>query len=140
MRQCSILDKVLGTNGDYYVFETSIKEHEPGTPAGDTRGRDPARTRRRGSRYTARVLTSAAGCPPSDVTPKAVVAARKIKKYFTGDLDAPVWSYPPFPGNEAMYLRAQIRPNRLRHGGLPRGYLGASGGRRRAQEARDTGQ
>ncbi|XP_076987508.1 radial spoke head protein 6 homolog A isoform X3 [Tamandua tetradactyla] len=37
-----------------------------------------------------------------------VVQARKIKKFFTGYLDAPVLSYPPFPGNEANYLRAQI--------------------------------
>ena len=30
--------KVLGTNGDYYVFETSIKERRARGPAGDTRG------------------------------------------------------------------------------------------------------
>ncbi|XP_065261546.1 radial spoke head protein 6 homolog A-like [Emys orbicularis] len=44
--------------------------------------------------------------PP--VTPVQIVAARKIKKFFTGRLDAPIVSYPPFPGNEANYLRAQI--------------------------------
>jgi len=42
------------------------------------------------------------------VTPAQIVAARKIKKFFTGRLDAPVISYPPFIGNEANYLRAQI--------------------------------
>ncbi|KAF6288991.1 radial spoke head 6-like protein A [Rhinolophus ferrumequinum] len=42
------------------------------------------------------------------VTPIQIVQARKIKKFFTGHLDAPVISYPPFPGNEANYLRAQI--------------------------------
>ncbi|XP_040832434.1 radial spoke head protein 6 homolog A [Ochotona curzoniae] len=42
------------------------------------------------------------------VTPAQIVQARKIKKFFTGRLDAPVLSYPPFPGNEANYLRAQI--------------------------------
>lgn len=42
------------------------------------------------------------------VTPIQIVQARKIKKFFTGFLDAPVISYPPFPGNEANYLRAQI--------------------------------
>ncbi|XP_012888238.1 PREDICTED: radial spoke head protein 4 homolog A [Dipodomys ordii] len=42
------------------------------------------------------------------VTPAQIVTARKIKKYFTGRLDAPVISYPPFPGNESNYLRAQI--------------------------------
>lgn len=44
--------------------------------------------------------------PP--VTPAQVSCSRKIKKFFTGHLDAAVVSYPPFPGNEANYLRAQI--------------------------------
>ncbi|KAJ7408919.1 Radial spoke head protein 4 A [Willisornis vidua] len=44
--------------------------------------------------------------PP--VTPAQIVCARKIKKFFTGRLQAPVVSFPPFPGNEANYLRAQI--------------------------------
>ncbi|XP_059807366.1 radial spoke head protein 4 homolog A isoform X1 [Hypanus sabinus] len=44
--------------------------------------------------------------PP--VTPAQITVARKIKKFFTGSLDAPVISYPPFPGNEINYLRAQI--------------------------------
>nr|XP_010347609.1 radial spoke head protein 4 homolog A isoform X2 [Saimiri boliviensis boliviensis] len=44
--------------------------------------------------------------PP--VTPEQIVIARKIKKFFTGRLDAPIISYPPFPGNESNYLRAQI--------------------------------
>lgn len=42
------------------------------------------------------------------VTPAQIVTARKIKKFFTGRLDAAVVSYPPFPGNESNYLRAQI--------------------------------
>lgn len=44
--------------------------------------------------------------PP--VTPAQIVASRKIKKIFTGNLEANVVSYPPFPGNESNYLRAQI--------------------------------
>ena len=31
-----------------------------------------------------------------------------MKKFLTGRLDSPIVSYPPFPGNEANYLRAQI--------------------------------
>lgn len=42
------------------------------------------------------------------VTPSQIVQARRTRKFFTGRLDAPVVSYPPFPGNEANYLRAQI--------------------------------
>jgi radial spoke head protein 4A len=40
--------------------------------------------------------------------PECVMAARKIKKMLTGDLEAQVQSYPPFPGVEKDYLRAQI--------------------------------
>ncbi|KAJ7996697.1 hypothetical protein DPEC_G00239710 [Dallia pectoralis] len=42
------------------------------------------------------------------VTPIQITVARQIRKFFTGRLDAPIVSYPPFPGNEANYLRAQI--------------------------------
>ncbi|XP_073931951.1 radial spoke head protein 4 homolog A isoform X2 [Castor canadensis] len=42
------------------------------------------------------------------VIPAQIVIARKIRKFFTGRLDAPIISYPPFPGNESNYLRAQI--------------------------------
>lgn len=37
-----------------------------------------------------------------------VLAARDIKSYFTGNLDANVRTHPPFPGKERDYLRAQI--------------------------------
>ncbi|KAM8953649.1 radial spoke head protein 6 homolog A [Pelodytes ibericus] len=44
--------------------------------------------------------------PP--VTPAQITIARKIKRLFTGKLDAPVITYPPFLGTEANLLRAQI--------------------------------
>jgi len=44
--------------------------------------------------------------PP--VTPAQIETSRKIKKMFTGNLEAAVVAYPPFVGNEANYLRAQI--------------------------------
>lgn len=50
--------------------------------------------------------------PP--VTPAQIQSARRIRKFFTGHLDAPVNGWPAFPGNEANYLRAQIA--RISHG------------------------
>jgi len=44
--------------------------------------------------------------PP--LRPDHIMATRKIKKLFTGVLDAPVNAFPPFPGCEAEYLAAQI--------------------------------
>ncbi|KAL9654744.1 hypothetical protein ABK040_008541 [Willaertia magna] len=43
-----------------------------------------------------------------DVTNEQINAARKIHKLFTGNLDHSMNTYPPFPGNESNYLRAQI--------------------------------
>ena len=43
-----------------------------------------------------------------NVTMAQVVKARQLKRFFTGDLDAAVCSYPSFPGTESNLLRAQI--------------------------------
>ena len=42
------------------------------------------------------------------VTPAQVAIARDVKKMLTGNLKAPVTTFPPFPGSEMNYLRAQI--------------------------------
>lgn len=44
--------------------------------------------------------------PP--VTPAQVAAARSLRRLLTGDLGAAVGGHPPFPGNEAAYLRARV--------------------------------
>ena len=43
-----------------------------------------------------------------DAQSKDIVAARNIRKMLTGNLDAPVNSYPFFAGKERALLRAQI--------------------------------
>ncbi|XP_046996788.1 radial spoke head protein 4 homolog A [Schistocerca americana] len=43
-----------------------------------------------------------------NVTPQQITAARQIRRYFTGNLDTEIFTYPPFPGKEINYLRAQI--------------------------------
>ena len=40
--------------------------------------------------------------------PAQIVAARAVRRLLTGRLDAPIITFPPFPGNESNYLRAQI--------------------------------
>ncbi|XP_076665778.1 radial spoke head protein 4a [Andrena cerasifolii] len=44
--------------------------------------------------------------PPA--TPQQILIARQIVRYCTGNLGAPVHTFPPFPGTEKNYLRAQI--------------------------------
>lgn len=43
-----------------------------------------------------------------NATPAQIAIARQIRRFFTGNLDAPVGGHPPFPGTEAGYLRATI--------------------------------
>lgn len=42
------------------------------------------------------------------VSPIEITTSREITKLLTGNLDAPIVSNPPFPGNEGNYLRALI--------------------------------
>ena len=42
------------------------------------------------------------------VTPAQIVVSRQINKAFTGNLDAPMITFPLFPGKEMNYLRCQI--------------------------------
>ncbi|XP_014477558.1 PREDICTED: radial spoke head protein 6 homolog A [Dinoponera quadriceps] len=42
------------------------------------------------------------------VTPQQIVIARQIVRYCTGNLETTIRSFPPFPGTEKNYLRAQI--------------------------------
>lgn len=59
------------------------------------------------------------------VSPAQITVARLIYKFFTGRLDSPVVSYPPFPGNEANYLRAQIARISAGTQVSPRGFFRA---------------
>jgi hypothetical protein len=43
-----------------------------------------------------------------DVRPEQIVSARYLKRFLTGKLTSKVSTYPPFPWNEAVFLRAQI--------------------------------
>jgi len=103
--------KFLGTGGDYYVFEATLKT--PTEPAASEE-EDPSIVppeANSGTNAWTYFVCSALGGPVTalpDVTPQQVVISKSIKKYLTGNLDAEVSAYPVFPGKEASYLRAQI--------------------------------
>lgn len=42
------------------------------------------------------------------ITPQQLVASKQVKHILTGNLDAPVLSYPTFPGSEKHLLKAQL--------------------------------
>lgn len=102
--------KILGTGADYYVFETHLKEK--GEEKDPSEGEIPAEASgEAGANYYTYWVCNYLGGPFTklpDCEPTTIKVARQIKKYFTGDLDAAVVAYPPFPGTEKDFLRAQI--------------------------------
>jgi hypothetical protein len=101
--------KMLGTRGDYYVFETTLTE--PGEEIVVPEGKVPVEISGTGANAYTYWTCSYLGAPFTrlpDCTPDTVAASRRLKKYLTGDLNAPVSAYPPFPGTERDFLRAQI--------------------------------
>lgn len=103
--------KIYGTEKDYYVIEGQGEagEEEERPPDFEKKGEGV-------NQFTYWVTDSAfnAWNELPDVTPTQLKVARKIKKLFTGNLNAPVISNPHFPGKEKELLRAQIA--RITHG------------------------
>jgi len=98
--------KILGTNSDYFVVEGDAvnRSTEFDKFAMDRPGYN-------GANLKTYWVCSGAGAEFTqlpDVTSEQIIGAKQIKKFFTGNLDAPVESYPVFPGNEANLLRAQV--------------------------------
>jgi len=79
------------------------------------------------------------------VTPEQIACSRKIKKAFTGDLEKPIVTYPPFPGpNQAKksvpglekhYLRCQIVRISAGTHVSPAGYFNFGGEEDEAEDA-----
>lgn len=89
----------------YYIIEGLNPEDEEGVDETKQEGRNGA------NKYAYWVTQSPESLQWTklpNVTMKQVVIARQFKKYFTGSLDSPINSYPPFPGNESNYLRTTI--------------------------------
>lgn len=99
---------VIKTRGaPYYVLEGLSPEDEEGVDESKQEGRA-------GANKYAYWVSQAVESPASgwvrlpNVTMAQVVTARKFRRFLTGNLAAPVPSYPPFPGQERHLLRATI--------------------------------
>jgi len=126
VKSVRMFGKVLGLKRDYLIceceysddFEEPAPEAEEGAEEGEApKGlpMEPPKTGVNKFIYYVAAWNDAAMCHDLSswvklphVKPEALMVARKIRKSFTGLLDAPVQSYPPFPGNEADYLRCQL--------------------------------
>lgn len=109
--------KVLGLRGDYLVAEGAMDAADiPGAEGEaeedkDALGNSVQRSGSPGPNEKVYWVCAAVGDPWTQlprVTPHQVTAARKLRRFLTGELGAPVGGHPPFPGSEAGLLRATI--------------------------------
>ncbi|RYY32110.1 hypothetical protein EON62_05770, partial [archaeon] len=103
--------KLLGKDADYLVAEGSMDaEDEEPEDAKDALGNVIEKTGVGANKHTYFVCNEVGGewvkLPP--VTPHQIIVARKLRRFFTGKLDAPVSGHPPFPGTERNLVRATI--------------------------------
>jgi len=112
LSEARFFGKVIGTHADYYVVESLHVLPERSAPASSSKSPriEVERPGIGANRYSYWVTASptALWALLPDVTPESIVAARLIKRLFTGDLSARVEAHPPFPGREREYLRAQL--------------------------------
>lgn len=124
---CSYLrffGKIFGTKSDYYILQGIQKQYPMQNPPVhvETRGNEGI------NRYTFwvsnSILESWHELP--DITHEQLQASRLFKYHLTGDLNAKVKAFRPFPGKEMHLLKCQIV--RILHSSniVPSGYLKTS--------------
>merc|ERR1711924_12541 len=100
--------KILGADADYYVAE-AFKEgaqgdEDPDNPDAEVEGVGANKY----SYLVTNDLASQEWTKLPNIKPKEIVASRRIKKVLSGNVASKVVTHPPFPGTEAVLLRAQI--------------------------------
>eukprot|EP00927_Polykrikos_kofoidii_P040933 TRINITY_DN3489_c0_g1_i1.p1 TRINITY_DN3489_c0_g1~~TRINITY_DN3489_c0_g1_i1.p1 ORF type:complete len:435 (-),score=84.88 TRINITY_DN3489_c0_g1_i1:33-1337(-) len=99
--------KFLGTEKDYYVAEISKEGGGDDPPAGEE-DNEPLGTGANTYVYYVTTDLCEDWVKLPELKPKQIMAARRIKRLVTGNLKAKVVTVPHFPGDEAVFLRAQI--------------------------------
>jgi radial spoke head protein 4A len=100
-----LFGKINTRTQPYYIIEGLNPEDEEGVDETKQEGRNGA------NKYAYWVSQRVEDCKwvkLPNVTMEQVVKARQFRRLLTGNLDASVPSYPPFPGSERHLLRAQI--------------------------------
>ncbi|XP_034451680.1 radial spoke head protein 4 homolog A-like [Hippoglossus hippoglossus] len=150
--RCRLWGKILGLESNYIVAETECREGEEEEEQISEENEREAKTQEHDENEMDPLPQSTYKPPPvlpkepigtgvnkfvyyvckvpglpwvklPSVSPVQIVVARQIPKFFTGKLDSPINSYPPFPGNEANYLRAQIARISAATQVSPRGFF-----------------
>merc|ERR1712173_240171 len=134
MTECRFWGKIMGLKANYYIVEGKLppcdddyeleerEQHEEEEndikstwkPVADV---DPEKRGQCGTNQFTYWVTNEPGTDWTQlepVKPTQISLARHIAKFFTGDLEANIVSFPVFPGQEKHLLRAQIA--RITHG------------------------
>lgn len=110
IEEVRFVGKVLGTHADYYIIEgrpVEFPEEVEETDANKT-----VEPWGEGANELVYYATNSAEDPwvaLPQLHPAWVTVARSARRFFTGNLAAPVPGFPHFIDNEAAYLRAQIQ-------------------------------
>lgn len=109
IKQMRFWGKILGTDADYYVVEAE-RDGQPDMEPEKEGDEPPDPKAVMYNLYAYYVATDTCGSwvKLPDLRPRELLAARAIRKLFTGKLDAKVITHPYFDGTEANLLRAQI--------------------------------
>jgi len=107
--------KILGVPSDYYIAEAAWNTPpEPEEGEGEPPPPPPGAPIEDAGTGCNKYVYFATSDPAvgwtllPDVTPQQIVYSKRVRKYLTGNLEADVRAYPPFPGPEKCYLRALI--------------------------------
>lgn len=98
--------KILAMQGDYYVAEIRTRADDPDLDEVDKTQVEADDGPNTYTYYVTREPGDASSWTKlPHVTPKQIVIARNLKRFFTGDLNAPVMTFPPLPSftKAAMY-------------------------------------
>jgi radial spoke head protein 4/6 len=113
VRSLRFWGKIFGTTADYWVAEceADAPEDEP-EDAKDALGNAVHRTGDGPNKHVYFVCGEIGDewTRLPNVTPHQVIVARKIRRFFSGRLDAAVSSHPPFPGGELIPCHAFLLP------------------------------
>ncbi|GBG32879.1 Radial spoke head protein 6-like A [Hondaea fermentalgiana] len=116
--------KLLGREGDYFVAEGTGGAAEEGDE--DEEGVEPAEPEANKHTYWVCSYPGGPWTRLGSLRPEAVLCARQIKRFLTGNLDASVLGYPAFPGTERAYVRAIIALINEECAIAPKGYFAVS--------------
>lgn len=110
VRGLRLWGKFLGNGGDYIVAEGRSEPGASAAAAVDPAGNTVERAGEGANKFTYWVCSAPgeAWTRLPHASPHTVVAAGAIRRTLTGRLGSLVPGHPPFPGNEAAYLRSLI--------------------------------